>query len=121
MRVDRLGRLCTDRSDRLRQRHRRGREVPGVDDERERPRPARAYSSFRSGKSDIWKMRADGSGKKRLTRTAALEDVPDWSSNGRKIVYAGPQARIWLMNADGMGQRPLTKNALGRGVAWASA
>lgn len=66
-------------------------------------------------------MRADGSGKKRLTRTAALEDVPDWSPNGRKIVYAGPQARIWVMNVDGTGQQPLTRNALGGGVAWAPA
>jgi TolB protein len=40
-----------------------------------------AYSSYNSGRSSIWKMRSDGSGKTRLAVGSGL-DVPAWSPNG---------------------------------------
>lgn len=75
-----------------------------------------AYSSYRSGHSAIWRMRADGGSKQRLTAPAVV-DVPAWSPDGRRIAYAGVRGQIWVMNADGSGKHALT--ATGRGVDWA--
>ncbi len=40
--------------------------------------------------------------------------TPQWSPDGRKIVYAlyltGEACSIWIMNADGTGHTPLTDN-----------
>jgi TolB protein len=76
-----------------------------------------AYSAYDAGHSSIWKMRADGGGKKRLTPPGSF-DVPSWSPDNRRIAYAGPQARIWVMNADGSGRHALTRTASGTGVDW---
>jgi TolB protein len=77
-----------------------------------------AYSSYSSGRSSIWKMGSDGSGKTRLAVGSGL-DVPAWSPNGGRIAYAA-HYRIWVMNADGSGKHALTHGPNGGGVDWAS-
>ena len=65
----------------------------------------------RDGKSEIYVINADGSGKRRLTRTAGQEFGPAWSPDGRKIAFSrGPNGhqQVYVMNADGSGQRRLT-------------
>ena len=62
------------------------------------------YSSWRFGRSEIYRMRADGSGKINLSRDpTAVESMPSWSPDGRKIVYIRESAPggIYIMNADG--------------------
>lgn len=56
--------------------------------------------------SDLWVMRADGSGKTRLTNTVDDEHWPDWSPDGKRIVYTR-DGDIWLMNFDGSSQEGL--------------
>ena len=60
--------------------------------------------------SDIWVMRRDGKGKKRLTSTDDVsEGDPQWLPDGR-IAFLRPDKRrnqIWVMNADGSGQQLL--------------
>jgi dipeptidyl aminopeptidase/acylaminoacyl peptidase len=46
------------------------------------------YSSYRNGSQDIFVMKADGSGKKNLTRNAAWDADPAFSPDGRYIVFA---------------------------------
>lgn len=65
-----------------------------------------------SSSADIWVMRADGTHKRRLTRTAAIEGVPTWSPDGKRIAYER-DGRIWVMNANGARQRQLTRAAGG--------
>ena len=60
----------------------------------------------------VWVMNADGSNPHALTSGVDPKDqVPDWSPDGSRIVYASGQfgsEGIWTMNADGSNQRQLT-------------
>jgi Tol biopolymer transport system component len=74
-----------------------------------------AFSSMRSGSWQLWTMRPDGGGLKRLT---SLPDrdwsgfEPDWSPDGTRILFAYPDAHgtltIYVVNADGTGVSRLT-------------
>lgn len=81
--------------------------------------------SFVASFNSIWVMNANGSGRKRLTRQVASDNLPnlddaepDWSPNGTMIVFArtrqapGAQigtSEIWVMNANGSNQTRLTR------------
>jgi Tol biopolymer transport system component len=66
----------------------------------------------------LYLMNADGSGERRLTRTAA--SFPAWSPDGRRIAFVGGgdgiadshNLEIYLINADGSGQQRLTRNTM---------
>jgi len=74
-----------------------------------------AYDRSSSGKSAIWKMRADGSHKTRLT-PPALSAVPTWSPDGLRLAYVD-HGRIWVVNANGSGRHAITHTVTG--VDWA--
>jgi TolB protein len=76
-----------------------------------------------SRQSDIAVINADGTGLRRLTRTAALETHPVWSPNGRRITFTsdrhakrgrveplGPAFELYTMRADGRDLRRITRN-----------
>lgn len=61
---------------------------------------------------DIYVIRADGTGIRRLTRRARTNSNPAWSPDGKRIVFASDRARegwstIYVMNADGTRQKRL--------------
>src|SRR5438445_9826585 len=61
----------------------------------------------------IYIMNADGSGQpKQLTSLNWHSDQPEFSPNGRKIVFDSNQdglnSAVWVMNTDGTHQRRLT-------------
>ena len=73
--------------------------------------------------SDIAVINADGTGLRRLTRTAALETHPVWSPDGRRIAFTsdrhasrgrlemlGPAFELYTMRADGRNVRRITRN-----------
>ena len=65
--------------------------------------------------AEIWVMNADGSNPQRLTSNSVEERSPDWSPDGKKILYmckpvAGKPFEICVMNADGSGREVLTSN-----------
>src|ERR1700681_1506780 len=77
--------------------------------------------------SEIFLMRADGSGREQLTHNSIPDADPDLSPDGRQIVYVsgvdsepGAPARrrdVFLMNADGSGSHRIFQAAGGAGAA----
>jgi Tol biopolymer transport system component/DNA-binding winged helix-turn-helix (wHTH) protein len=60
---------------------------------------------------DIYVMNADGSNVRRIVNDAEYDVGPQWSPDGRKIVFMTGRNRnfdVYEMNADGTGQRNLT-------------
>jgi TolB protein len=77
-----------------------------------------AFMSWRTGRTEIYSMDADGTNPKRLTHTPEGDAIdPRWSPDGRQIVFVqvprgretpGPRI-ISVMNADGSNVRSLSK------------
>ena len=62
------------------------------------------------GNYDIYLVRSDGTGLKRLTAGPGNEEHAYWSPDGTRIVYGASEpfsSGIWVMNADGSGKRRL--------------
>ena len=64
--------------------------------------------------SEIWVMRADGTGKKRLTHNSIGDNSPAWSPDGTRIAFVR-DGRIWTMRPDGSSLRRLSS---GRDPDW---
>jgi TolB protein len=68
---------------------------------------------------NVYTMNVDGSGLTKLTNATAQDAYysrPDWSPDGRQIVFEektefGGYVNLWVMNADGTGKRQLTDNS----------
>ena len=70
-----------------------------------------AFTRVADGNSDIYTMRPDGSGLRRLTRHPARDTDPSWSPDGRQIVFQSRRNGnfdLYLINADGTGLTQLT-------------
>lgn len=70
------------------------------------------YTRKPGHKIEIFSVRRDGKGLKRLTRNRMFDNDPAVSPDGQQIVFArrsGNDASIWIMNSDGSGQRRLTR------------
>ena len=66
---------------------------------------------------DIYVVRPDGTGLRKLTRHAGANFVPAWSPDGKRIVFASDRKHsdlmdIYAMNADGGGQKRLTEGTI---------
>jgi Tol biopolymer transport system component len=62
---------------------------------------------------EIYIMRADGSGQKRLTNVPGYDGGPYFTPDGKRIVWrrfdeSGLIADVWTMNSDGSDQRQIT-------------
>lgn len=70
------------------------------------------------GNFEIYSMNANGSGVTRLTTNPTADFNPDWSPDGKQIVFergvTGQPNQIFRMNADGTGLTQLTNNLVGR-------
>jgi Tol biopolymer transport system component len=72
------------------------------------------FARYLGDNREIYKMRADGSHKARLTRSSAADEFdPSFSPSGRRIVFArelgSSRADIWTMRAGGGDKRRLTQ------------
>jgi Tol biopolymer transport system component len=70
-----------------------------------------AYTSFRHGLGEIYVIRPDGTGERRLTTHAAHDDHAAWSPDGTKIAFVSSRdgnPELYVMNANGSGQRRVT-------------
>lgn len=69
-----------------------------------------AFMSNHAGNWEIYVIRLDGTGLKRLTNNSSIDGLPTWSPNGRSIAFVSDQGGawgLWVMNADGSGRRKL--------------
>jgi Tol biopolymer transport system component len=66
------------------------------------------FTSNRDQQAEIYVMRPDGSGQRRLTRRPGDDWAPDVAPDGRRIAFTQLPGTIWVMNADGSGLRKLT-------------
>jgi Tol biopolymer transport system component len=64
------------------------------------------------GNPELYSMRPDGSGVRRLTRSAGVETPISWSPDGRRIAFARypskPRWAFYVMNANGSGVKKVT-------------
>ena len=73
-----------------------------------------AYVSFRDGNAEIYTMVGDDSSPNRLTDSPEIDDWPDFSPDGSKIVftrYHSGKPDVYVMNADGSFQTNLTNSS----------
>lgn len=68
-------------------------------------------SDRRDGNDDLYTMKPDGTGVRRVKKTASRDDNPSWSPNGRKIAYTCDPVGIEICKIDpnGKHQRVLTE------------
>src|SRR5205085_3989132 len=74
--------------------------------------PVIAFVSDQSGDYELWTVRLDGSGLRRLTHSKGQDETPAWSPDGRRIAFTSYRTRwpkIWVMNANGSRPRRLTR------------
>lgn len=87
--------------------------------------------SGRGLSDDLFSIRPDGSGQRRLTRGRGVERLPQWSPDRSQIVFERGRDEdfdVWIMNADGSNERRLTSGPRddirpqwspdGRWIAW---
>lgn len=84
------------------------------------------WSGQESCYGQIWRIRADGTGRTQLTRfpIPSHNDDPAWSPDGRQILFSTDRRgrpELWVMDADGSNERFLAENTAGPGpgdAAW---
>jgi len=62
--------------------------------------------------TDLWVIRPDRSGLRRLTRSRTHNDAPSWSPDGRRLVFVGgatDSSQLWLIDSTGGHLEQLTK------------
>lgn len=66
-----------------------------------------------TGDFEVFTMNPDGTGLTQLTNNTAFDFAPDWSSDGRRIVFESNRdgfSEIFVMKADGRKQTRITTN-----------
>jgi len=77
-----------------------------------------AFVSDRDGNFELYVADADGGNPRRLTTTGDMELSPEWTPDGRQLLYVvqaagGRTQQLWIMEVDGTGARALTTDAQG--------
>ena len=74
-----------------------------------------AFTSTRDGNEEIYVMDGDGRNQRRVTVNPALDRLPAWSPDGKKIAFVSNRnnvnkdhTQIWVINADGKNPIRLT-------------
>lgn len=75
-----------------------------------------AYSSEQEGQTQVWIINSDGSDNKQITHLPDGACQPDWSPDGKQLVFISPcqgkkdtypGSSLFIINADGTGLTPL--------------
>ena len=74
-----------------------------------------AFTSWRDGNPEIYRMSATGTSQTRLTKNIAFDGQPSYSPDGRKMVFTSDRdgnPEVYAINADGTGVKRLTNNTV---------
>lgn len=78
--------------------------------------------SLEGGNTEIFTVRVDGSGLRRLTHASGIDTNPAWSPSGREIAFTSSRSgtpQIYLMDAEGANLRRLSfEGDYNDGAAW---
>jgi Tol biopolymer transport system component len=77
------------------------------------PSPVVTSGAPSSLETDVHTVRADGSGRTRLTLTASTDGIASWSPDGLRLAFVSTRdgnGEIYVMNWDGTGQTRLTNH-----------
>jgi len=79
------------------------------------PKGRIAFVSFRDGQQEIYVVNPDGSGLKNVSNNEAADFDPDFSPDGKRIVFTSDRegTAVYTMNADGSDARRLTEGTDG--------
>jgi Tol biopolymer transport system component len=75
------------------------------------PQPLIAFETDLHGNREIYVMRPDGSGQRRLTHSPADDANATWSPDGTQVAFESNRTgvyQIWAVNRDGTGLRKVT-------------
>ncbi|MCE5237219.1 hypothetical protein LLH23_01850 [bacterium] len=78
------------------------------------PQQAIAFTSYRDGNGEIYRMTGSGEAQTRLTSDPAEDRMPRWSPDGRTILFVSARdgnTELYSMRADGGEPTNLTRNA----------
>jgi len=76
--------------------------------------PDLAFVSERDGDAEIYTIRADGTGLRKLTDNRSGDDTPAWSPDGTRIAFTSNRhgnEELYVMDADGRNGKRLTRHA----------
>jgi TolB protein len=71
------------------------------------------FTGYRGANPDVYVVRTDGTGLRRLTRRAGEDYAADFSPDGRKILFSSDRIgykQVYVMNLDGSGVRNLSRS-----------
>ena len=84
-----------------------------------------AFTSLRDDNIDIYVMDVDGRNQRRVTVNPAMDSLPAWSPDGKKIAFVSNRnnvnrdhKQIWVIDADGKNPIRLTDGLVDRDPDW---
>ena len=82
-----------------------------------------AFASARDGNDEIYVMRADGTGPRRLTTNPEPDSSPSWSPDGKRIMFTRGRSRedahdLYVMNVEGTAVERLTRDGESGDGSW---
>jgi Tol biopolymer transport system component len=80
------------------------------------PATGRAVESL--PRAEIFVVKADGSGRRNLTRSPAWDDFPALAPDGRRLAFIREPGDLWTMDADGARARRLRDASGWGGLRW---
>jgi TolB protein len=81
-----------------------------------------AFTSWRSGRAEVWTMNADGTDQQRVVALEHGAYMPDWSPDGARLAFSAERGDgnfdVYVVNADGTNLQRITSTESWYGPRW---
>ena len=71
-----------------------------------------AFNKILNGQEDLWVVKTDGTGLRQVTNDAAHDRRPEWSADGKRLLFYSDRVtryQAWMIGVDGGGLTQLTE------------